>query len=142
MHIYKLMRIMKKLFLFLSAALLIQACSSNQNEFQIEGNYKNAQNEKVVLMQLNSNGMEKIDSVRLEGEGQFEFTGYTNIPKFFVVQADKSKNITLLVKPSDNISLTADMEDFNKTYDIKGSEDSRKIMNLRRTLESNIAKLD
>jgi len=142
MHIYKLMRIMKKLFLFLSAALLIQACSSNQNEFQIEGNYKNAQNEKVVLMQLKSNGMEKIDSVQFEGEGQFEFTGYTNIPKFFVIQADKSKNITLLVKPSDNISLTADMENFNQTYDIEGSEDSRKIMNLRRTLEQNIAKLD
>ena len=142
MHIYKLMRIMKKLFLFLTTALLIQACSSNPNEFQIEGNYKNAQNEKVVLMQLKSNGMEKIDSIRLEGDGQFEFTGYTNIPKFFVVQADKLKNITLIVKPSDNISLTADMEDFNQTYDIKGSEDSRKIMSLRRTLESNIAKLD
>jgi len=142
MDIYKFMKIMKKLFLFLSAALIIQACSSNENEFQIEGNYKNAQNEKVVLMQLKNNGMEKIDSVRLEGDGQFEFTGYTNNPKFFVIQADKSKNITLLVKPSDNISLSADMEDFNNTYDIKGSEDSRKIMNLRRTLESNIAKLD
>ncbi len=142
MHINKFRKIMKKLFLFLSTALIIQACSSNQNEFLIDGNYKNAKNEKVFLMQLKSDGMEKIDSVRLEGNGQFEFTGYTNIPKFFVVQADKSKNITLLVKPSDKISLTADMEKFNKTYDIEGSEDSRKIMNLRRKLEGNIAKLD
>ena len=142
MEILKFIKIMKKLFLFFSAALIIQACSSNPNEFHIEGEYKNAQNEKVVLMELKSNGMKKIDSVRLEEEGHFEFTGYTNIPKFFLVQAGKSKNITLLVKPSDNIFLTADMENFNKTYDIEGSEDSRKIVNLRRKLEANIAKLD
>lgn len=133
---------MKRLFLFFVAAFVIQACTSNPNEFLIEGNYKNAQNEKVMLLELEGDGMKKIDSVQLGGDGLFEFTGYTNIPKFFVVQADGSKNITLLVKPSDNISLTADMENFNKTYDIKGSEDSRKIMNLRRKLESNIAKLD
>ncbi|MGM0497843.1 MAG: redoxin domain-containing protein [Bacteroidota bacterium] len=133
---------MKKLILFFSTALIIQACSSNPNEFSIEGEYKNAQNEKVVLMQMKSNKMEKVDSVRLEEDGRFEFTAYTNIPEFYVVQADKSKNITLLVKPSDDISLTADMKNFNNTYDIEGSEDSRKIMNLRRKLEDNIAKLD
>lgn len=139
---FKFVRFMKKLFLFFAGALIIQACSSNPNEFQIKGNYKNAQNEKVTLMQLMGDKMEKIDSTRIGEDGKFEFTGYTNIPKFFVVQADKSKNITLLVKPSDNISLTADMNQFNKTYDIEGSKDSRKIMKLRRNLESNIAKLD
>jgi peroxiredoxin len=142
MHNSKPIKIMKKSLLFLVAALVIQACSSNPNEFSIKGTYKNADNEKVTLLQLKTDGMKKIDSVKLETGGEFQFTGYTNIPTFFVVQADKSKTITLLVKPGDNISLKANLNNFQGSYDIKGSKDSRKIMKLRRNLESNIAKLD
>jgi peroxiredoxin len=142
MHTFKLIKAMKRTLLFLVAALFIQACSSNPNEFSIKGNYENANNEKIILMQLKTDGMKKVDSVNLGSDGEFHFTGYTNIPSFFIIQADRSKTITLLVKPGDNISLTADMNQFNSSYNIKGSEDSRKIMNLRRNLEGNIAKLD
>ena len=142
MHTFKLKKVMKRTLLFLAAALLMQACSSSPNEFSIKGDYQNANNEKVTLMQLKTDGMKKIDSVKLASDGKFQFTGYTNIPAFFVVQADQSKTITLLVKPGDNIALSANLNKFNSTYDIKGSKDSKKIMNLRRNLEGNIARLD
>ncbi len=142
MHIFKLIKVMKRALLFLVAALFIQACNSNPNEFSIKGNYQNANNKKVILMQLKTGEMKKIDSVKLDSEGKFHFTGYTNIPAFFVVQAEKNKTITLLVRPGDNISLTANMNQFSSSYDIEGSEDSRKIMKLRKNLEGNIAKLD
>jgi peroxiredoxin len=142
MHTFKLIKVMKRTILFLIAAMLIQACSSNPNEFSIKGDFENADNEKVILMQLKTDGMKKVDSVKLGTEGKFHFTGFTNIPAFFVVQADRSKTITLLVKPGDNISLTANLNKFNSSYDIDGSKDSKKIMKLRRNLEGNIAKLD
>jgi len=142
MHTFKFIKVMKRTILFLIAAMLIQACSSNPNEFSIKGDFENADNEKVILMQLKTDGMKKVDSVKLSTEGKFHFTGFTNIPAFFVVQADRSKTITLLVKPGDNISLTANLNNFNSSYDIDGSKDSRKIMKLRRNLEGNIAKLD
>jgi len=133
---------MRNLFLLTVAVLFIQACSSESNEFTVEGNYENASGEKVSLIELKTEGMNKVDSTVLDDEGTFNFTGYTNIPKFFVVRAGERKSVTLIVKPEDNIRLTADLDNFNSTYQIEGSEDSREIMNLRRRLEASITRLD
>jgi len=142
MNTIKMIQLMKKPLLFLVAAFVIQACSSNPNEFTIKGNYDNAQNEQVFLMQLQTDGVKKVDSVQIGDDGSFKFIGYTNIPKFYVVRAGQSKAITLLVKPSDKISLSADLNQFHGSYKIKGSEDSKKIRAMRQKLETNVTKLD
>lgn len=133
---------MKKLMLIAFITFMVQACSSDSNEFSIKGTFQNANQEKVQLKELKTSGIEKLDSTQLDKDGNFEFTGYTNVPKFFVVQTGSNKTITLLVKPGNKIKLTADLSSFNSSYDIKGSEDSREIMALRRKLEANIARLD
>ena len=133
---------MKKLLLISLTLILIQSCSSNSNEFTIEGNYDNASGKEVYLMELKTQSMDKVDSVTIEDDGNFVFTGFTNIPKFFVVQEGDRNTITLIVRPGDDIKVSADLDNFNSTYQIEGSEDSREIMALRKNLESSIAKLD
>ncbi len=133
---------MRNLFLVTVVLLLIQACSSDSNEFTVEGNYENSSGEKVSLIELKTEGMNKVDSTVLDEAGTFTFTGYTNIPRFFVVRAGDRKSVTLIVKPEDDIRLTADLNNFNSTYQIEGSEDSREVMKLRRRLESSITQLD
>ncbi|MFP3861048.1 MAG: redoxin domain-containing protein [Bacteroidales bacterium] len=133
---------MRQIMLFAVSLIFIQGCGTKSNDFTIEGKYDNAAGEEISLIELKTEGTNKIDSMQIEDDGSFQLTGQTNIPKFFVVEAGKNNGLTLIVKPGEKIGLTGDLENLNSTYEIKGSEDSEKIVEMRTRLENTISELD
>jgi peroxiredoxin len=130
---------------FLSIVLvlfIIQACGSGSNQFSIEGNLDNANNERLYLVELQTDGVNKVDSVQLDQDGEFEFEGYTEVAKFFLVRTSPQNSVTLVVEPDDHITLKGDAQNMGNDYTVSGSEGSREIMKLRKKLESTIASLD
>jgi len=133
---------MKKLLILAAVLLIVQACGSDSNEFTIEGNMSNANGEEMYLVELTPEGTNRVDSVQLDEQGRFTFEGYTNVAKFFLVQTGPRNSVTLVAEPGDHIKLTADVNELGEDYQVKGSEGSREIMQLRNRLESTIASLD
>jgi len=133
---------MKNLWLTAVVLLIVQACGSNTNEFTIDGNLSNASGEKIFLMELTTDGTNKIDSVNVGENGQFRFSGYTPVAKFFLVQTDPRNSVTLVVEPGDEIELSGNIQNLGEEYQVEGSEGSREIMKLRRRMEKTIASLD
>jgi len=133
---------MKHLWLTALVLLIVQACGSNSNQFNIEGELKNASGETLYLMELTTNGTNKLDSVKVGQDGQFTFSGYTKVAKFLLVQTEPRNSLTLVVEPGDDIALTGDITNLGKNYKVEGSEGSRQIMKLRKRLERTISSLD
>jgi len=133
---------MKNLWLTAVVLLIVQACGSNSNEFTIDGNLSNTEEEKVYLLELTTEGTNKVDSVNVGKDGQFSFNGYTTVAKFFLVQTDPQNSVTLVVEPGDEVDLSGDINDLANNYQVKGSEGSREIMKLRNRLEKTIGRLD
>jgi len=133
---------MKNLWLTAVVLLIVQACGSNTNEFSIDGNLTNAGGEEIYLVELTTDGTNKIDSASVGEDGRFSFTGYTNVARFFLVQTTPRNSVTLVVEPGDEIELSGNMDDLGKEYQVEGSEGSREIMKLRQRLEKTIASLD
>lgn len=133
---------MKKLWFIALALFIIQACGSDSNQFSVEGKLENAGNEKLYLIELQTQGTQKLDSARLDETGEFSFSGYTNEPKFFMVRTTPQNSVTLIIEPRDDIELTGNAKSLSEEYVVKGSEGSREIMELRKRLESTITRLD
>ena len=133
---------MKNLWLTAVVLLIVQACGSNTNEFSIEGNLSNPTGEKIYLVELTTDGTQKIDSVKVGEDGQFRFSGYTTVAKFFLVRTGPRNSLTLVVEPGDEIKLSGNMDNLGEEYQVKGSEGSREIMKLRRRMEQTISSLD
>jgi peroxiredoxin len=133
---------MKNLWFIALVLFLFQSCGSGSNQFVIEGQLENATNEKVYLIELKTNGINKVDSVQLKEDGKFEFTGYTPTAKFFVVRTNPKNSVTLIAEPDDKITLKGDARNLGENYTVSGSEGSREIMKLRKKLETTIASLD
>ncbi len=133
---------MKNLLSLLLIMIIAQSCGSGSNQFTIEGQLENANNEKLYLVELKTGGVNEVDSVQLGQKGKFEFTGYTETPKFFLVRTSPQNSATLVVEPDDNITLEGEAQNLGSNYTVSGSEGSREIMKLRKRLESTIASLD
>ncbi|MGM0532099.1 MAG: redoxin domain-containing protein [Bacteroidota bacterium] len=133
---------MKHLLFIVLSLFIVQACGSGSNQFTIEGNLDNANDEKLYLMELTTDNVNKVDSVQLGQDGKFEFTGTTEVAKFFLVQTSPQNSVTLVVEPDNDITLEGDAQDLGNNYTVSGSESSREIMKLRNRMESTIASLD
>jgi len=133
---------MKNFLPIVLVLFIIQACGSGSNQFSIEGNLDNANNERLYLLELKTDGVNKVDSVQLDQDGEFEFEGYTEVAKFFLVRTSPQNSVTLVVEPDDHITLKGDAQNMGNDYTVSGSEGSREIMKLRKKLESTIASLD
>ncbi len=133
---------MKKLFLLAFIIIGIQSCDSQSNEFKIEGKVNNSDNEKVYLSEMKVDKVDKIDSVQIKDDGTFIFKGYTNIPKFYMIQVSPRNSVTLIVKPGEEIKLTGNIQNLSETYDVEGSAGSQKVLELNQKLGATITTID
>jgi len=130
----------RKIFYFILLSLSIYSCSSRSGKFTVEGTLDNASGKTVYLKELTTNkGLLPIDSVQPGEKGHFELHGITDMPRFYSLNTSPKNYITLLVKPGDDIHITADADNFQDGYKVKGSNESELI---RRVVEKQNAAID
>lgn len=133
---------MKKFFWILVLALSFNSCESEPEYFTISGEIKNANGEKLYLIELQTNNVVFVDSVILNDEGIFSFKGETEIPKFYALRTKANNYITLIVSPYEQIIVKADGENIAENPTIEGSPESQKISELREKLDNSVKQLD
>lgn len=94
-----------------------------QIDGDFEGNY-------VELKLLTSSNAVVIDSAQLNGDNFFDLQGRLEIPQFAALEFNNGEIIYLIVKPKDEISITAEGDDIVNTYMVEGSSDSYRIKQL------------
>ncbi|MCG3166726.1 MAG: Thiol-disulfide oxidoreductase ResA [Bacteroidia bacterium] len=132
--------LIKYFSLLISLSLLIIACSDNKSK--ISGNIENAKNETLYFEQLTSTKVNKLDSVKIEKNGDFKMN--VKIPEygFYRVRLSDNNFITLLLDSTSVIELTANALNMQDGYTIKGSPESEKIAVLFNGMKQTFATRD
>jgi len=132
---------MIRLTALLAIVFLFSRCAPEPEQFMVSGNIKMANGAKLYLNELKTNDIIKIDSTILDEEGNFSFTGMSNIPAFYALKSGNNY-LTLILKNNDRVIVTANMEDFAASAEIEGSPESQRALRLRKKLEYSIQRPD
>lgn len=134
------MTLIKYFSFLLSLSILIISCSNGKSK--ISGNIENAKNETLFFEQLTSTKVNKLDSVKIEKNGDFKMN--VKIPEygFYRVRLSDNNFITMLLDSTSNVELTANALNMQDGYTIKGSPESEKIANLFNGMKQSFATRD
>ncbi len=119
---------MKRL-IYLLPLLLLWSCSEKTN-INIEGNIEGADGKMLYLQKLHAASAEKIDSVKLNKKGHFQFKILDTVPQFYLLSLKSGKFITLLTAPNEKVSVQSKADLMNENYTVKGSKGSALVKEL------------
>lgn len=116
--------------LLLIAIVTLSACKKEEQHTTLQGSIYDAGNKTIYLINLLEKKTQP-DSSAINANGDFKFTLNVEQPADYVLYLDQQNFIRLLVKPHEQIKITADATDLAGTYNVEGSESSeivREIM--------------
>jgi peroxiredoxin len=131
---------MKKIIFVLLFIVVLASCN-RKNRFHIEGQIKGAGDTTVYFNEMSVSESMAIDSTETNAQGKFSFKGETEYPRFYQVALSSNNFINLLIKPGEEIKLTAESDNLTH-YTIEGSSGSQKVKLLDQRLRLTKHKLD
>jgi peroxiredoxin len=130
----------KKLFLYLSAIIIISGCKDNP--VRISGTLMNpSKGTYIYLDELMSNEMKPVDSVRISENGKFSFKRDIKFPAFYLLKINDRNFITMLLTPGEKINLNSYYDSLNYPISVTGSEGTELMNEYNRKLRNTIGKL-
>src|ERR1051326_4235464 len=76
----------------------------SNEEYQVKGKLKNANGETVSLVDVNSNEMKVLDSVKVDENGEFVFTKKVPEKGFYSIQTSASNFAPIIADSTEKIS--------------------------------------
>ena len=112
---------------FLISATLFFACGEPKQHAHgpVSGQLSNSSGEMIFLQDVNSGKGINLDSCKLNDKGEFSFQ--TKIPSkgFYNLTLAPGNFATLILDPSEKISITGDAKNLGYTYKSEGSTDTK-----------------
>lgn len=122
--------LLAKFTLITVTLVLLASCKGKGPHYTIEGKIANADTTMLYLERRSLNETTIIDSVKLDGDGNFKFEeaalGY---PEFYLLRMDKQA-INIAIDSIETITVYANKPSFATEYTIEGSESSVKIKDI------------
>ncbi len=123
---------MKKL-LFLAIVSLLWACNSS-DKFKVEGTVADAAGKTLYFEQMGLLKTHTIDSMELNDAGNFKFKApRPEYPDFYRLRIG-TQTIDFAVDSCEHIQITAKIDSFSTGYEITGSQNSKDIQILRKSI--------
>lgn len=111
--------------------VLLSSCEKGE-KFTIRGNVQDADGKMLYLKDIGINGTSVVDSLRLDGTGDFKFS--EERPEcygFYRLQLDgKGRQITVAIDSTETVTVTTSSNGFAENCQIEGSPESMKIKEL------------
>lgn len=136
---------MKQIYwlLFVAVAIFSSCGQKSPEGFVVKGQINNAAGKTLILNEIKAQDVEMVDSVTLDADGKFEFTGKNAGMNFYQLQlAPENLSVFLLVDSLDAIELKADAEKLVETYEVSGNEDSKLLAELEKQIRKSQLKVD
>jgi mRNA-degrading endonuclease HigB of HigAB toxin-antitoxin module len=119
---------MKKIFIMMVALIALTAC--NGNKFHISGNIEGASDSTLVLEQSSNGEWFIIDSVKVDKQGKFKISAEApEVPSIYQLRLG-NQSICFPIDSLDDLTLNAKLPNFNKDYDLSGSEHAIQVMKI------------
>jgi peroxiredoxin len=136
---------MKQFLIPIAAALLLTACNESP-KFQVTGHITSAEGKMLYLEAMTLEGVQTLDSVRLDADGAFSFsqTKAVENPEFYNLRIDGGR-IPFSIDSTETLTFTATLPDLLQSYTVNGSEsaeDIRAITQQQRHLQQQINQLE
>jgi len=130
----------RNLFLNLLTILILAGCKSNT--VQISGTLLNpVKGEYIFLDELLSNQLKTVDSVLIPEQGTFTFKREVEIPSFYLLKIKDNNFLTMLLKPGEKVTLSAQYDSLDYPVSVSGSEGTELLSAYNITLRKTINKL-
>jgi peroxiredoxin len=115
---------MRKYILIFLALSFVFGCKKGSGDgFTLSGKISDAEGKMLILNKFTSKETIPLDTVILEKNGKYEFTGHTAAPELFGLQLqDQPAQIILMIDSLDEIEVNADGKDFRYSYKLEGSD--------------------
>lgn len=108
--------------------MVLSACSGNK--FHVEGEVTGAADSVLYFENVGLNGIEVLDSVQLDGDGHFSFSGAgSDAPEFYRLRIyDQIVNVA--IDSTETVTVKAQYPQMSTQYEVSGSADNEKIKEL------------
>jgi hypothetical protein len=136
------MSISRLLIAGMLAGLIAIGCSSEKGRFSVSGKITHAEGETIYLEELQVTSAKPLDSVKINKNGGFKFTGITSVPTYYLLKLNENKFITLLIDSLEQVVVEADEANFDRSYSVEGSLGSIQVKILNDHLSNTRKKLD
>lgn len=113
---------MKKMICAMAAlTMLATACKDKGEQFEINGRIAEADGKTLYFEAVTLNGIEALDSTRLDEDGQFCFQGMRPFnPEFYRLRIDR-QIVNLSVDSTETIHVEAELPGMGTDYEVEGS---------------------
>lgn len=113
---------------FLLAAMTFASC--NNNKFTVEGEIANAKDSVLFFENVGIEGIEVLDSVKLNDKGEFSFSeNATEAPEFYRLRiADQIINVC--IDSTETVQIKGEYPGMASNYTVSGSENCEKVREL------------
>ena len=119
---------MKKYLMIAVAALAIASCS--EKKFHVEGSISNAKDSLLLLENVGIEEINVVDSVRLDADGTFSFSGDAQeAPEFYRLRI-AGQIINVSIDSTETVTVKAQYPQMATDYEISGSDNCLKIREL------------
>jgi thiol-disulfide isomerase/thioredoxin len=113
-------------FSFTALTFTLSSCGNNKGDgnFQVKGHLTNSSGEIISLVNVNSQKVTTVDSVKIDEKGEFVFTKKVPEKGFYSLQIGTNNYATIIADSSEKITIEGDAKNLNDTYQASGSKDS------------------
>ena len=119
---------MKKYLMIAVAALAIASCS--EKKFHVEGSISNAKDSLLLLENVGIEEITVVDSVRLDENGTFSFSGDAQeAPEFYRLRI-AGQIINVSIDSTETVTVKAQYPQMATEYEVSGSDNCQKIKEL------------
>lgn len=126
---------MKKMICAMAAlTMLATACKDKGEQFEINGRIAEADGKTLYFEAVTLNGIEALDSTRLDEDGQFCFQGTRPFnPEFYRLRIDR-QIVNLSVDSTEAIHVEAELPDMGTDYEVEGSGNCQTLKEINNKL--------
>lgn len=126
---------MKKMICAMAAlTMLATACKDKGEQFEINGRIAEADGKTLYFEAVTLNGIEALDSTRLDEDGQFCFQGTRPFnPEFYRLRINR-QIVNLSVDSTETIHVEAELPDMGTDYEVEGSGNCQTLKEINNKL--------
>lgn len=126
---------MKKMICAMAAlTMLATACKDKGEQFEINGRIAEADGKTLYFEAVTLNGIEALDSTRLDEDGQFCFQGTRPFNlEFYRLRIDR-QIVNLSVDSTETIHVEAELPDMGTDYEVEGSGNCQTLKEINNKL--------